>query len=521
MGDKNNNNAYDAYDDYDDWNEGEQEFLNYVPQTEDPRPWIMVGTVGICELMFVLAIFYLMFRRRRVIRKRLKKRQAAAEAALAALATSSQRRREPSGDDDLSLQAEDAPCMQPHNLIKNRIKNASRLQGWSDLTMTGAPEEAQAPDEDDDGSELMLGKDFFEPGGLFEGLMQPGGDAVEIVPSGTTQMDLPADLPVNETFAKELTAQEDPASGYNLMDDANSFEDKKSCSSFCRYLFFIMKRDKETNKLLKLIIPYTIDAVTASFFSLLTMGVVGRLLGTRELTAYIMVYYGIEITTLFLSGVMTSLSAVCSQAIGSEKYALAGQYVQIAVVIYLLGLLPQFPLWWYFVDDIMLKLDFDQESADIAQSYARIVFFSSALHSFSEGLDHLLEVSGYEKLCTVMNSIHSIASFVLSLLIAVQDNVFYLDAPPSLTMLGGVDLSLVVVFFFFKIMYLRRKNKWWNRYWGGLTGKLAIFNWHTVKFFLRAAIPLSFGYILSYGEWEVLFILAGRLGPAELAVWGR
>lgn len=34
------------------------------------------------------------------------------------------------------------------------------------------------------------------------------------------------------------------------------------------------------------------------------------------------------------------------------------------------------------------------------------------------------------------------------------------------------------------------------------------------------AVPLSFGYLLTYGEWELLTIFAAFLGPAEVAAWG-
>lgn len=37
---------------------------------------------------------------------------------------------------------------------------------------------------------------------------------------------------------------------------------------------------------------------------------------------------------------------------------------------------------------------------------------------------------------------------------------------------------------------------------------------------LGTALPLSFGYLLEYGEWEVLTIFVAFLGPAEVAAWG-
>ena len=45
-------------------------------------------------------------------------------------------------------------------------------------------------------------------------------------------------------------------------------------------------------------------------------------------------------------------------------------------------------------------------------------------------------------------------------------------------------------------------------------------NHAAVKTVVRTAIPLAFGQLLQYGEWELLTIFAGVLGPAEVTTWG-
>jgi Na+-driven multidrug efflux pump len=37
---------------------------------------------------------------------------------------------------------------------------------------------------------------------------------------------------------------------------------------------------------------------------------------------------------------------------------------------------------------------------------------------------------------------------------------------------------------------------------------------------IKTGTPLSLGYFIEYGEWEVLTIFAAALGPAEVAAWG-
>lgn len=63
-------------------------------------------------------------------------------------------------------------------------------------------------------------------------------------------------------------------------------------------------------------------------------------------------------------------------------------------------------------------------------------------------------------------------------------------------------------------------TKWFDNYWRGMIGNFAFCNFRVVRLFLRQAVPLSLGYVMSYSEWEVLYIFAGTMGPAEVAAWG-
>jgi Na+-driven multidrug efflux pump len=45
-------------------------------------------------------------------------------------------------------------------------------------------------------------------------------------------------------------------------------------------------------------------------------------------------------------------------------------------------------------------------------------------------------------------------------------------------------------------------------------------NSNATKAHISTAIPLSLGYLLAYGEWELLTFFAAFLGPAEVSAWG-
>lgn len=58
---------------------------------------------------------------------------------------------------------------------------------------------------------------------------------------------------------------------------------------------------------------------------------------------------------------------------------------------------------------------------------------------------------------------------------------------------------------------------WLKQFQLGLFGKWA--DASVLKTLFKTALPLSFGGLLAYAEWEILIIFAAILGPAEAATW--
>jgi Na+-driven multidrug efflux pump len=60
---------------------------------------------------------------------------------------------------------------------------------------------------------------------------------------------------------------------------------------------------------------------------------------------------------------------------------------------------------------------------------------------------------------------------------------------------------------------------WMQKYEMGLYGSCAWTDMSVMKDVFRVALPLAFGSLLAYAEWEILVIFATVLGPAEAATW--
>lgn len=383
-----------------------------------------------------------------------------------------------------------------------------RLLGWSEIVMNSiekdthldvrpiAPEDAHA--------ESILQKDLFEQGGFVH------------------QMHHFQEL----TDSQQVRNESQPVEGASAVTGATTTGDyimmtddiqEEVNTSSCGYIRALLRMDKEMRKLLKLAIPWSLSSVITSALSLMIIACIGKMLGTADQSGYMMVYYGLEITTMFLSGLESAITSLCSQAIGAENYTRAGQYIQIAVLSYLILFIPQIYIWWNYFYDFMIWMEFDEETAAKGHRYMHIYLMHFVFSSFPEGINYLLELSGHEKFVSSLSVIEYLLDFCITFGV-LWYGFFPYYGEPTLELIGMLDLVIGVIMFLIE-MYIIGRYGWLDNYWEGLLGSCALFQWNPVYTYFKAAIPLSVGYILSYGEWEVMFLLASHLGPAEVATW--
>jgi len=169
-------------------------------------------------------------------------------------------------------------------------------------------------------------------------------------------------------------------------------------------------------------------------------------------------------------------------------------------------------LWIYFMDDFILWLGFDEETAEIGYDYAIVFLASEVFGIMHEGLHYFLDVCDHENFAAIVSILQEIVGFVTVLSVA-------LTSSPSLQMIGIIHFALDAVFFIICLIIINC-NGWFEDYWSGITGSFAFENFQAVKHLFRTSVPLSIAHVLSGGEWEFLFVFASLLGPAEMVAWG-
>lgn len=269
--------------------------------------------------------------------------------------------------------------------------------------------------------------------------------------------------------------------------------------------------DFEMRKIMKLTLPFASQALFTGLLGVLEVAIVGKQMGTAELSAYVIVDMLVNLTNEVVGGFWNALTTLCCQAYGAKQNKLIGQYVQMSLILYISFSIPFMILWWTNTYGAFIWLGFDEATAEIGQNFANIYVFSALLEGISETIHGLLDVIGLENYSTVMGISEDILSFVFVLNITMF-------AQPKLWHIGMVHISVGMLFMALNLGIIWCKG-WFKPYMSGMIGSFSLRNYEAVWLMCKTALALSLGFLLTDGEWEILTLLASFLGPAEVAAW--
>jgi MATE family multidrug resistance protein len=298
-------------------------------------------------------------------------------------------------------------------------------------------------------------------------------------------------------------------------DDISGGDSKGRPSSmsiyFLNYLWKIVRYDNETHRLVRLVVPFTLSSVANTASNLVELSIISQTLGTDAMIAYVMVQTIVGISSSFFGGFVEAVTTLSSMAYGAENYKLAGQYVQAGGVLYVLCEVPLVFVWRIAIGKIILLMGFDELVAALAEEYVLIQVAMYMMNGMNESFHAFLQVIEREKFA---NFIYVVSTIVRVGLVALF--AFKLEA--SLVALGLVMLTNHALLFCLFVI-IPMAMGWSREFEAGLFGKCVFRDVSVVKDLLRVAVPLGFGSLLAYAEWEILTVFAAVLGPAEAATW--
>lgn len=245
-------------------------------------------------------------------------------------------------------------------------------------------------------------------------------------------------------------------------------------------LVIIANPDRETKRIVALGAPLTLSAVAESLFDAIQVALVSNYLGVDALSAYVVANLLIGLSETFIGGVADALNTVCSHAIGAENYDLAGQYVQIASVVYVAAAVPIMGIWWFLMDDCLRLFGLNDNVIAIGAEYSKIAMFTYIVEGVFEAYTALLDISGYALQATIFDILTgALDCILLWVLLSTIDNfnLFWV----------GVTSLCVTVFCFVLFTVIAVLCGWLDPFWNGMIKTFAL----SVRYLLFLILQVS------------------------------
>jgi MATE family multidrug resistance protein len=212
-----------------------------------------------------------------------------------------------------------------------------------------------------------------------------------------------------------------------------------------------------------------------------------------------------------MGGWHDAVTTLVSMAYGAENYELAGQYLQTACIMYIVCEIPMGLIWYLTMDKILLLMGFGVSVVQLGHGFVWVRVLVNMMTGINQSLFNFLSSIEHETFANVMQCTYVIANAIF---VALAANLFDV----SLVVLGLV-LLVNSALVFFLVVIIPIKMGWVEKFEVGLIGSCAWFDREVLKDVFKVALPLAFGSVLAYAEWEILTFFAATLGPAEAATW--
>ena len=487
---------------------GDEGFDDYIEQTTETGdvPLVVVVVFGIITQFILLPI--LVVSRRRYLRK--KRRAESDERDISNNPKSNQQQgeqklqKEEEDDDESSKDArpivveDDLPTLfdaDPTRHHRHPTKNRRTADGRKRRVAQGIEEEGRiSMMQRQDNQQEQLQQQEEEYG---------GDDDIEDQMEGQVEL---TDTEQDKKMSKP--------NGVNKKDTLMNTPDRSS-SSCCKNIVaesrVLFRFDNEARRILRLAIPFTLSELVDEVSEIVVLALISLQLGTDALSAYAVFETLMEITTEFSGGVVDAMTTLASQAYGAGNNVLAGQYVQLCSMTYVLFQIPFILMWSFATFDIMIWMGFDENVAQMAQTYARLAVWRDTVLGVSEVYSNLFEVVEREFAVAVIGNAEALVE-----LGAIAIALFLYNG--DLVTVGVIGILNGLCFFLFTLAFTYWRG-WLKPFASGMFTSISFKNRVAVKQVIKTATPLAFGSVLIHGEWEVLTVFAAYLGAAEVTAW--
>ena len=258
------------------------------------------------------------------------------------------------------------------------------------------------------------------------------------------------------------------------------------------------------------IITFTSAPLAVTFFLQYSLSVVSIFMvskiGKTELAAVSLSTMTFNITSSIFTGMSTSLETLCSQAYGAKKYRLVGLYFQRCFALIAVFNIPLVIIWW-FSGYLLMYIVTDPQLAILAQSYLRVMSFSTPAYIFFETAKRFLQAQNIFVAGQYVLFLVAPINILLNYLLVWSDamGIGFLGAPLATTISYWLSAALLLLY----MICVEGQDCWF-----GFDFKGAFQNWSSI---LPLALNGTAMLLSEFIAFEILTLSSARFGTSTLA----
>lgn len=145
---------------------------------------------------------------------------------------------------------------------------------------------------------------------------------------------------------------------------------------------------------------------------------------------------------------------------------LAGQYVQISVILYSFCIVLNILFWVFMLENVLRWFGFNDDTVNLGYQYGMVVLFHEWIVGMSYAYHGILQVIEKEKWSTILGLTEDVTNLLLLIAVLLTREVTLQDV-------ALLELSVEIAFFLFNCCYTVYKG-WMNPYLEGMVGSFAL-----------------------------------------------
>jgi Na+-driven multidrug efflux pump len=205
-------------------------------------------------------------------------------------------------------------------------------------------------------------------------------------------------------------------------------------------------------------------------------------------------------------------ATLCAHAVGAGNYFLAGQYIQLTQIVFVLtGFLPLLVMG-SFMYQLLVWLDVSNDVATLGGSFASVQVIALLVDGFNNAQMQFLSAidpSIYSNVIEILMN----ASYTAGVAVYLNRN-----SNASLVDLAWIKLSVAVLFIPINIIVLSMRG-WLDLCWVGMARSNSLKNKQALKQMLKTGVPLGIGSLIRESEWALLVLFASHIGTDDVATF--